>query len=683
MGKGNLLVQVTAAYQELPLKGAEVRVLKPDGTLLHQTTTDDNGNTDYMPLSAPDYQLTLDPDYRKPAYSVCNVEVRYKNYVAEHIHGVQIADGENKILPVVMHPYPAAGEEGGVENIYVPPLAVVYEEPYNKTGPLDSRIAGGLRGVIIPEYITVHLGHTSNVSARNVRVRFADYVANSASHEIYSTWPYNSLVANIYCIITFALNRIYTEWYRSRGFPYDITNSTAIDQMYVYGGGVFQNIAQIVNGIFNNYAKRTGFENPYFTQYCNGSTVTCPGLSQWGTVTLANRGMSPLQILHYYYPKDLHITTAPVAAVVESFPGYSLSLGSRGEPVQRMQNFLNRIRLNGWNIPAIARADGVFGVDTQTAVRAFQRAFSMTQDGVIGRATWNKITQIYVAVTRLGELNSEGVRVDIGANPPAVTLFQGSTGENVRLLQFILTTVSQFYNSVPPVVPDGTFGAGTKTAVIEFQKTFGLTPDGAVGATTWNKLYEVYRNIKGNVVVPPPPPPLPPPSGNQQYPGTPLRLGSTGSSVTVMQNYLNTIRVVYPSIPQVAADGVFGTRTEAAVRAFQQQFMLTVDGVIGPVTWTKIVEMFNVVNGNTGTSQAYPGTPLRLGSTGSSVRLIQQYLNDLRKLYPSLPMLSVDGVFGPMTQSAVVTFQRLNNLSQDGIVGPITWNAIISRHNSL
>jgi len=678
MGTGYLTVQSRTGDNALPVI-THVIIKRTDGMILYETDTYADGNTGHFPLAAPDKEYTLTPNYTKPAYATYDVDVSAEGYVTEHIHEVEIVDTQTAILPVTM--FPLADEPNPVtENtIVIPPIGILINAPYRKVDPPDSR---SLSEMVIPDYITVHLGIPTNTAARNVRVNFVDYVKNVTSSEIYSTWPQNSLIANIHAITTFALNRIFTEWYRSRGFNFDITNSTSYDQAYRDGGVIFENVSQIVDGIFNVYARRFGFANPFFTQFCNGSTVTCPGLSQWGTVTLANQGLNPLEILRYYYPNDLELVTSQnITGITESYPGYALSLGSQGESVQRMQNFLNRIRVNFPLIPVISNPNGVFGPDTQEAVRTFQRTFNLTPDGVIGRNTWYKITFIYVGVTKLAELDSEGIRFTIGQNPPNVVLSQGSRGEAVLELQFILNSIAPYYPTIPPVIQDSVFGFDVKNAVIEFQKTFNLTPDGIVGPGTWNKLYAVYRGIDENVPVPPQE--EPDISNAPPYPGTPLRVGSTGLNVRLMQTYLNTIGFIYPNIPYLTVDGIFGEATRRAVVAFQQQFLLTPDGIIGPLTWNKIIEQYLLAIGETSVSLEYPGTPLRLGSTGSNVRLMQQFLSDLRAPYPSLPAITVDGIFGPNTQAAVIGFQRLFGLTPDGIIGPVTWNAIVAQRNAL
>lgn len=715
MGTGYLIVQARTGDDSLPVRNAHVTLFDREHKSLYETYTDANGNTGSLPLPAPDKKYTLDPAFLRPAYSVWDVDVEAGGFISLHIHGVEVVDTQTSILPADM--LPLSDEPNPVTDldVNIPPLDINSTEPSRQATPppniSDNASAGTLSvlssppvppsaasaaapaqtittpsgfvlgDVIIPDYITVHLGTPSNASARNVRVKFIDYIKNVTSSEIYSTWPNNSLVANIHVIVTFALNRVYTEWYRSRGYNFDITSSTSYDQAYRDGAQIFENISRLVDGIFNVYARRQGFRNPFFTSFCNGTTVTCAGLSQWGTVSLANRGMTPLQILRYYYPDDIELNeSSNITGITESYPGYPLNLGSQGEPVLRMQNFLNRIRVNFPLIPLISNPDGVFGRDTQDAVRSFQRSFSLTADGIIGRSTWNKISFVYVGVARLAELDSEGERVTIGQNPPNVVLSQGSRGPNVLELQFIINSISPYYNSIPYVIKDSVFGAGTKNAVIEFQKTFSLTPDGIVGPATWNKLYAVYRGIRDNVTVPPVE--TVPPADAPAYPGTPLTVGSTGPNVRLMQTYLNTIRIVYTSIPYHEVNSVFDEAMRNVVIAFQQEFLLTPDGVIGPITWDKIVEMFMIVTGNASVSLEYPGTPLRLGSRGNAVRLMQGFLAELRAPYPSLPFIAVDGIFGPQTEAAVIHFQRIFGLTPDGVIGPITWNAIVRERNS-
>ncbi len=367
----------------------------------------------------------------------------------------------------------------------------------------------------VPENITVHLGAPS-AAAANVTVPFVDYVKNVASSEVYPTWDDSALTANILAIISFALNRVYTEFYRSQGYNFNITSSTAIDQKFINGRNYFGSISRIVDSIFSNYLRRQGFIEPLAAKFCNGTTVTCEGLSQWGSQNLAQQGLNSVQILRRYYGNDIEIVTnAPVRGYVPSYPGTPLRRGSRGPDVVQMQVMLNRI---GQNYPAIPRvtADGIFGQQTENAVRAFQRIFNLTEDGIVGRSSWYQMVRLYVGVTRLAELESEGQRfAGISWQAPA-SLQSGSSGQSVRQLQYMLNVVAQFVNSIPTVAEDGIFGEATQNAVRAFQRFAGLTVDGVVGPATWNALYERVVGIGVDLN-----------SVNGQYPGTPLRLGDT------------------------------------------------------------------------------------------------------------------------------------------------------------
>lgn len=601
MGIGFLQINATTDDGALPVANAHVQISGTDGTNLYNIMTDESGITQDLPITAPDRAFTLDPNYNLPAYSVVNVVVSAPGYITEYIYGVQIVDTETAILPVNMKPL-EQGQARDLNYIEIPPIGLLIPQEGTPEGfsdsisPVSSRV---LTTVLIPDYITVHLGAPSDYTARNIRVRFIDYIKNVTSSEIYSTWPSNSLKSNIHAIVSFALNRVYTEWYRARGYNFDITNDTNYDQYFREGAMIYESISKIVDDFFNVFINRIGFANPLFALFCAGPSGTCEhgGMSQWGTVTLANEGYNPLQILQYFYGNDIELSTSNnIGGITTTYPGSPLTVGSTGPNVLRIQNFLNRIRINFPAIPRIENPNGVFGSDTAAAVRKFQSINALEEDGVIGPATWNKITQIYVSIAKLGELYGEGTRVSIGSTPPSAVLSIGSRGNAVLELQFILNTIAASYPEVPFVIQDSLFDTRTRNSVIEFQKTFGLPQDGVVGPATWAKLYSVYQGIRDNIKVPPvelptTPPPTPP------YPGTALGIGSTGDNVRLIQEYLNVIRSMYPNIPQLTENGIFDSATQTAIIAFQNQFLLTPDGFVGPTTWAKIMEQYAIAVG--------------------------------------------------------------------------------------
>lgn len=351
----------------------------------------------------------------------------------------------------------------------------------------------------IPQYITVHLGAPSSDGA-NVTVPFVDYVKNVASSEIYPTWEESALRANILAIVSFALNRVYTEFYRSRGYDFEITNNTAYDQAFVNGRSYFENVAYLVDELFNDYLRRPGFVEPLAAQFCNGTTVTCQGLSQWGSQSLAQQGYSADRILRSYYGDVETVLDAPIRGIASTYPGTPLQVGSTGPSVVVIQVSLNRISQNYPAIPKIPTADGIFGSRTQATVLAYQQIFGLTADGIVGPATWYSIVRLYTAVTQLSELRSSGQQYYAISWAPPDALQLGSQGEKVRLLQYMLSVLSEFISAIPPLSVDGTFGQQTRASVLAFQKRYQLPETGTVGQTTWDTLYDQYQGIENTAL---------------------------------------------------------------------------------------------------------------------------------------------------------------------------------------
>lgn len=438
----------------------------------------------------------------------------------------------------------------------------------------------------IPEYITVHLGAPNDTAAQNVRVPFIDYIKNVASSEIYPTWPDSALRANMLAQISFALNRVYTEWYPSRGYDFDITNNTGYDQKFIYGRDIFDSVSRIADEIFNDYIVREGDINPLFAQYCDGVETSCNGLYQWGSVDLAEEGLIPFEILQYYYGDDIGIVfNAPTAQNLPSYPGVALRLGDAGEDVRTIQRQLNRI---GVNYPAISpylEANGLFDVATEDAVKSFQTVFNLTPDGVVGKATWYKIKSIFNAVKGLADVQGEGVAYDEAARIYDTALGPGDTGTKVEVVQYYLSVISYFDPSLPQVYITGTYDANTENAVRIFQQQNGLAADGIVGRQTWNALTNAYERTVNSL------PPEYLDSADEIYPGRFLSRGQSGDEVLRLQRLINRAAQNYPYIPSVAEDGDFGAATENAVRQIQFNTGLPVSGVAGPLTWYTLNEL--------------------------------------------------------------------------------------------
>ncbi|MDR0889462.1 MAG: peptidoglycan-binding protein [Oscillospiraceae bacterium] len=429
----------------------------------------------------------------------------------------------------------------------------------------------------VPTYITVHLGSPSD-GAANVTVEFIDYVKNVASSEIYPTWDEAALLANILAIISFALNRVYTEYYRSRGYNFDITSSTGIDQKFINGRSFFDTIERIVDRVFNDYLRRIGFVEPLAAKFCNGTTATCNGLSQWGSQELAQDGLDALQILQYYYGTDVEIVlNAPMLAYTPSYPGTPFQLGSQGEQVVFIQAMLNRIAVNYPALPKIDPVDGIFGQQTEAAVMAFQRVFSLTADGIVGKSTWYQLVRLYMAVTKLGELESQGHAFSGYSWQLTEPMVVGARGESVRILQYMLVTLSRYIPNVAPITIDGIFGQNTRAAVIAFQRFAGIPDDGVVNARTWQLIYDRYAGIQYNVV-------------HQTRTFTPPHAVETPENIREVQRLLrDRLGPVNPRLANVAVTGQLDEATRNALRVVQELSGLEVTGELTPETVAAIV----------------------------------------------------------------------------------------------
>lgn len=646
--------------------------------------TDQNGKTEYIPLYAPDKQLSLTQDNDARPYETYNIEVRLNGFDMQQIIGIQIFAGVRSYQPIGMIPDSSSISSTPDRHVsFIPDHHLLTNAGGNNEGqtPPDpgtpSKASRILPQVIIPTNITVHLGRPDR-SAENVTVPFIYYLKNVASSEIYPTWPYEALKANIWAQISLVLNRVFTEWYPSQGYNFNITNSTAFDQAFVKNRNIYENMAAIVDEVFNEYIQKRNFQEPFYAEYCDGKIAQCPGMKQWGTLDLANRGYTALNILKYYYGDTIRIVSSDnIQDITASYPGTPLRIGSTGEIVAMLQGQLNAIAINYPNITPIFPVNGVFGASTDAAVRVFQRQFNLTVDGIVGKSTYYKISFVYTAVRKLAELGSLGQIENLYSGAwPQVTLREGDRGVEVQLMQYYLSSISLVYPQVPPVSIDGRFGPTTERAVLAFQKAFGLIQDGIVGQATWDSIYAVYETVADTIV----PGSIPP------YPGRPVRQGDTGENVVLIQNALNTVSTQYPTIPILVSDGNFGTSTRNAIIAFQELFGLVPDGVVGQLTWNELfTTAYEIENGDTRSVSAapYPGTPLREGVTGDPVTLMQNRLKTIAIYYKAVPDISVDGTFASPMRNAVIAFQNLLGLPADGVIDQRTWDKINETYEEL
>ena len=445
-----------------------------------------------------------------------------------------------------------------------------------------------MNGVInyptIPTEIVVHLG-APDEAAENLSLPFVDYIKNVASNEIYPTWPDSAIEANILAQISFALNRIYNEWYPSKGYTFDITSLPAYDQSFVKNRQVFDTISKKVDQIFNNYVYRTGQIQPLNAVYCDGKVTTCNGLSQWGSVSLARQNKTPLEILKYYYGNDVNIKEdAPIGEVFGAYPGYPIELGNAGDKVRIIQRELNRISNNYPAIPKIPRVNGVFGVYTQNSVKKFQEIFNLNPTGIVDYSTWYKIKYIYNAVKRVNDIYSEGIGEEEAIYDYGNELKYSDVGLGVRVLHYVLLTIAYFDPDLPSLRLNSVFNDNTKAMVINFQKKYGLPATGVVDSDTWNELVTVYRDTIHNI------PEEYAQYGDEFFQGRLLALGMSGDDVRIIQKFLLKICQQTGNIPGVRVSGIFDDLMEISVMKIQSIFNQDTTGVIDPVTWYNIVE---------------------------------------------------------------------------------------------
>lgn len=414
MAIGTLRVQARTEIGFEPVPGALVTV-RASGSeqILEQLRTDESGNTQLIELEAPDVEYSLEPQQEVRPYSTYDVTIESTKTEIVRIAGVQILAGQEAIQEILTLPRAEGfvSLPGSRSLTEIPPNTLWGEFPEkipeDEVKPLPGFDEDGfvvLPNVVVPEFVIVHDGRP-NEAALDYRVPYATYIKNVASSEIYSTWPEATILANVLAIISFTLNRVYTEWYPSRGYPFTITSSTAFDQKYVPGRNIYQSISQAVDSVLTNYITRPDIVQPLLTQYCDGQRTSCPGwMTQWGSKELGDQGFSAIQILRYFYGFDIFLDTAErVEGVPESYPGTPIRFGDSGPNVSVIQRQLQRIRQSYPAIPNIS-ADGIFGRGTEAAVRKFQSIFNLTEDGIVGKGTWYRLSQIYTAVSGIAEL---------------------------------------------------------------------------------------------------------------------------------------------------------------------------------------------------------------------------------------------------------------------------------------
>ena len=406
--EGGLQINVETPSGRLPIENARVAVSytgEPESTI-EEVKTNSSGQTERLELRTPPLEYSMEPSEQQP-YAEYTIQVTANGFIPVNVSGIQVLSGETSVQRVRL--VPEESDINPVSNIVIPANTLFgnfpSKIPEDEIKPIEETGEIVLSRVVVPEYVVVHDGAPSDTTARDYYVTYKDYIKNVASSEIYATWPDATLRANILAILSFTLNRVFTEWYRNKGYDFTITSSTAFDHKWIYGRNIFENISRIVDEIFDSYLSRPNVRQPILTQYCDGQRVSCPNwMSQWGSKDLGDRGYSFIEILRYYYGNSMYVNEADeIAGIPASWPRVDLSVGSRGEKVRQMQSQLARISRAYPAVPVIS-ADGIYGPATEEAVEIFQSVFGLPVTGVVDYATWYKISEIYVGVTRIAEL---------------------------------------------------------------------------------------------------------------------------------------------------------------------------------------------------------------------------------------------------------------------------------------
>ena len=673
--------------EALPVGEAEITVCDGGGneTFHCEIGPGSAGVSQPVFAEAPPERDSLVPESAAPPYGRCSAEIRAKGFYRLRINGIKCFAGTRTTVAPEMLPLPAGADSPEEQ----PELVTDLPEHVLFTGcePPEKGSAAGapggaspavqiLGGVYVPETITVHLGAPDS-DAENITVPFVDYVKNVAANEIYPTWPEEALKANVISQVSIALNRIYTEWYRSRGYDFDITASTAYDQAYVPGSNTYAETDAVAEEFFNNYVVRPNFVEPLYASFCDGIKTTCNGLSQWGTVSLAEDGRSFKEILGFYFGDIEVAETEEVRAAEGSYPGAPLSVGASGEAVRTVQYQLNRIAINYPRLPLNSNS-GVYDERMSEIVSEFQKLFGLPVNGTVDKATWYRISYLYTSVKKLSELSSEGQRPSYNRQLyPGAPLRPSDKGSEVQEMQFYLRRISRFNPLVRPVNIDGIYDADTSESVKSFQRAYRTEISGIIDEPTWNRIVDVYNgtvvNIEEPILA----------NGLTPYPGTPLTIGSRGEQVEYVQRLLGEISGTFTIVPYTAADGFFGSGTERAVDRFAAIFGFPRNGRVDEPLWNEINRVYLAVASNcifaSGESEGRrepPGETVKEGDSGEDVLYIQRRINVIYTVLPYVGQLAETGEYDRRTKNAVAALQRVFGFTVNGETNPPTWDLL-------
>lgn len=438
---------------------------------------------------------------------------------------------------------------------------------------------------LIPNTITVHLGEPDE-AAKNITVPFIEYIKNVASSELYPTWPEEALKANILAQISFTLNRLYNEWYRSKGYDFEITSSPKYDQNFIENRTIFENISKHVDELFNSYIRKQNTIDPYFTEYCDGKQSTCDGLSQWGTIELSKQGKKYLDILKYYYGNDIELVEdAPTSEAIISYPDKELKLGDANDNIRIIKRQLNRIAVNYPGIPTLPKINQFFDTDLENSIKKFQEIFNLDITGTLNKSTWYKIKYLFTSVKKLEDLYGEGIKAEDVTVEFENSLGIGEKGDQVRLIHYFISTIAYFDEDIPLLELTNEYNKNTKEIIIAIQNKYGLETTGRVDIKTWNKIRNIYKDIietlpkKYLIYI------------DEFFPGRFLSKGMTGEDILSLQKFLLIICQKEKSIPGIRVNGNFDDLMEKSIMTLEKRYNHEVNGVVGPILWYEIVEL--------------------------------------------------------------------------------------------
>lgn len=733
MEKGYLIFELRKDNGATPVDNAQIKITNIDGREVNKfLRVDENGKSEEFEMYTKDSRLTFDKFNNEIPYSKVDAEVRFENDKIIYVDGIQVYSNVTSVQEIKIdgreNNFRASKDKKGKhkkEHIHLKNNnPCLFEDDYKKDEKIyfDDKMfkpSKEIKNFFVPEFITINIGNLNSCD-EIITIPFIDYVKNVACSSVYPTWKDEAIKANVHAIVSFALNRIYTDWYRSRGYGFEITSSEINDQMFVKGRNLFRNVCDIVDEVFDSYIKIDGSNEPILAKCVNYGERT-NNLSRWGSFDLAEKGFSALDILKRYYGDEIILYEVPdVGGVLKKF-NITLSKGSSGNDVKILQKQLNEISKKYKGINRIPKIDGIFGDNTERAVKDFQRIFGLRVDGIVGKRTWNKISLVYSLIKKIFNDVDDIENFEQGFRE----LKLGSSGDDVLNLQKSLNYIFSQFKFIPKVKEDGYYGEKTKNAVELFQKLFGLIVDGIVGKNTFDRIEYVKKNIKflngflksqlqNNF------------QNSNDYKRDygdlediiiPLKKGDVGENVKILQRELNNLSNYYGFIKKIAEDGIFGDDTQESLINFQKKFGLRVDGIFGRESFNKLLALSEIIDDldldekvckentmpkeifvkeevkvnplefRSEFSMEYPNFDLEYGDVCGYVTLAQKYMNEIKSKSPKYFLndneLLEDGVFGDNTLSYIKEFQKKFNYEQLNKIDKQTWNKLVTEYEKI